>query len=66
MSPGIDSEESIPPFYLAWRAGTTNRVIVLARQAWNRFLGSLTGLKIRALVFNRLDGAAIVSVAASR
>ncbi len=25
-SPGIDSEESIPPAYVAWRAGTTNRV----------------------------------------
>ncbi len=26
-SPGIDSEESIPPAYVAWRAGTTNRVL---------------------------------------
>jgi hypothetical protein len=32
-SPGIDFKESIPPAYVAWRAGTTNRVIVLARQA---------------------------------
>jgi hypothetical protein len=24
-SPGIDSKESIPPAYVAWRAGTTNR-----------------------------------------
>ncbi len=48
-SPGINSEESIPPAYVAWRPGTTNRVIVLpARQAGNRFLGSLKGLRIRA------------------
>jgi hypothetical protein len=46
--PGIDSEDSIPPAYVAWRAGTTNRVVVPARQAGNRFLGSLTGLRIRA------------------
>jgi hypothetical protein len=26
--PGIDSEDSIPPAYVAWRAGTTNRVVV--------------------------------------
>jgi hypothetical protein len=39
-SPGIDSEESISPAYVAWRASTTNRVIVPARQAGNRFLGS--------------------------
>jgi hypothetical protein len=26
-SPGIDSEESIPPGYEAWWAGTTNRVV---------------------------------------
>ncbi len=49
-SPGIDSEESIPPVYVAsWRAGTTNRVVAPARQAGNRFLGSLKGLQIRAL-----------------
>ncbi len=34
-SPGIDSEESIPPAYAAWRAGTTNRIVVPARQAGN-------------------------------
>ena len=28
--PGIDSEDSIPPAYVAWRAGTTNRVVVLS------------------------------------
>ncbi len=48
--PGIDSENSIPLAYVAWRAGTTNRVVVLARLAvaGNRFLGSIKGLKIRA------------------
>jgi hypothetical protein len=44
-SPGIDSEESTPPGYVAWRAGTTNRVAVPARQAGNRFLGSLKHLQ---------------------
>jgi hypothetical protein len=48
-SPGIDSSESIPPAYVACRAGTTNRVVVPARQAGNRFLGSLKGVQIRAL-----------------
>jgi hypothetical protein len=47
--PGIDSEDSIPTAYVAWRAGTTNRVVVPARQAGNRYLGSLKGLQIRAL-----------------
>ncbi len=47
--PGFDSEESIPPAYLAWRASTTNRVVVSLRlQAGNRFLGSLKCLQIRA------------------
>jgi hypothetical protein len=32
-SPGIDSEESTPPGYAVWRAGTTNGVAVPARQA---------------------------------
>ncbi len=50
-SPGIDSEESIPPACVAWRAGTTNRVVVSARQDGNRFLGSLKGLRIRAQDF---------------
>jgi hypothetical protein len=31
-SPGIDSEESTPPGYVVWRAGTTHRVAVPARQ----------------------------------
>ncbi len=46
-SPAIDSEESIPPAYVAWRAG---RVIAPARHAGNRFLDSLQGLQKRALV----------------
>jgi hypothetical protein len=46
--PGIDSEDSIPPAYATWRAGTTNSVVVPARQAGNRFLGSIIGLQIRA------------------
>ncbi len=49
-SPGIDSEKSIPPAYLARRAGTKNRVVVLARQGGNRFLGPSIGLQIRAQV----------------
>ncbi len=48
-SPGIDSEESITPAYVAWRAGTTNRDVVPARQAGNRFLGSLKDLQIQTL-----------------
>ncbi len=48
-SPGIDSRESIPLTYVAWLVCTSNRVIVPARQAGNRFLGSLKGLQIRAL-----------------
>ncbi len=46
--PGIDSKESIPPAYVARRADTSNRVVVPARQAVNRFLGFLKGLQIRA------------------
>jgi hypothetical protein len=48
-SPGIDSEKSIPPAYVAWRASTPNKVVVTARQVGNRFLGSLKCLQIRAL-----------------
>jgi hypothetical protein len=47
--PGIESEDSISPAYVVWRVGTTNRVVVPARQAGNRFLGSLKSLQIRAL-----------------
>ncbi len=35
---------------LAWRAGTTSRVVVPSRQAENRFMGSLKGLQLRALI----------------
>jgi hypothetical protein len=48
-SSGIDSKESIClPAYVAWRAGTLNRVFLPARQAGNRVLGSFKGLQIRA------------------
>jgi hypothetical protein len=33
-----------------WQAGTSNRAVVPARQAGNRFLGSLKNLQIRALL----------------
>jgi hypothetical protein len=39
----------MPLAYVAWRAGTTYRVVIPVRQAGNRFLGSLKGLQIRAL-----------------
>ncbi len=42
------------PSYVSWRAGTTNKVVVPAQQAGDRFLGSLEGLQIRALVPLRL------------
>ncbi len=51
-SPGIDSNASIPSAFVAWRAGTSNRVnrvVVPGRQAGNRFLGSWKGLQIRPL-----------------
>ncbi len=43
-SPKIDSKESIPPAFVAWRAGTISLFVVAARHAsylgWrNRFLG---------------------------
>ncbi len=47
-SPGINFQESIPPAFVSWRSGTTNRVVVLARHVENRFLSSLKGLQIRA------------------
>ncbi len=56
-SPGIDSEESISPTYVAWRAGTKNRVVVPSRQAGNRFLVSLKGLQIYGLSLGWLAGA---------
>ncbi len=42
------AQESIPPAYVACRVGTSNRVVVPARQAGNRFLNSLKGLQIQA------------------
>ncbi len=42
------AQESIPPAYVVWQAETTKRVLEPARQAGNRFLGSLKGLQIRA------------------
>jgi hypothetical protein len=50
MSPAIDSKESISSAFIACRAGTSNRVVAQVRQAENRFLGSLEGLQIRALI----------------
>ncbi len=37
-SQGIDFKESIPPAYVAELAGTSDRVVVPARKAGNRFL----------------------------
>ncbi len=48
-SPEIDSKELIPSAYVAWRAGSSKRVVVPAHQAVNRSPASLEGLKIRAL-----------------
>jgi len=53
-SPEIYYKESIPPAYVAWRAVTSNRVVVSARQTGNRFLGFLKGLQIRAQLGNRV------------
>jgi hypothetical protein len=36
------------PNHVSWRVGTKNRVVVPSRQAGNRFLVSLKGLRIRA------------------
>ena len=44
----MDSEESISLAHVAWPAITTNRIFVPARQAGNRFPGSLKGSQIRA------------------
>ncbi len=62
----IDSKEPIPKnrfrqhmnYVACWRAGTSNRVVVPARQAGHRFLGSLKGLKIRTLDCFRISSAA--------
>jgi hypothetical protein len=34
-SPGIDSKESTPPAYVAWWAGTSDKVVVTAHLDWN-------------------------------
>ncbi len=44
------TKESILRAYVVWRTGSSNRVVVPARQAGNPFLGSLKGLQIRAQV----------------
>jgi hypothetical protein len=41
--------ESIPPTYLAWRADTSKRAVVPARQAGNLFIGSFKDLQVVAL-----------------
>ncbi len=45
------AQESIPPANVAWRAGTSNWVVVPAHQSGNRLLGSMEGLQFRAQVF---------------
>jgi hypothetical protein len=55
--PGIDSKESIPQAYGVWRGpDKSNRVVVPERQAGNRFLGTLKGLQIRALLYKSWGG----------
>jgi hypothetical protein len=51
-SSGIDSKDAISPAYVAWRAGMSNRVVLPARQAGNRFLGPLKVYK-SGLLFGR-------------
>jgi hypothetical protein len=46
-SPEIDSKESIPPAYVAWRVGTTT-VFLLS------FLASIGCSKVPARIFERL------------
>jgi hypothetical protein len=50
-SPGFDSKESIQPAYVAWRVGTSNRVVVPAQQVGNRIRVSLKSLQLRALLY---------------
>ncbi len=42
--------QGIDAAYVAWRTASSNRAVVPARQAANRFLGSLKGLQIRAQI----------------
>jgi hypothetical protein len=59
----MDSMESIPPAYVAWRAGSANKVIVPASRLhrlaesipWNRFLGSLNVYKFILSICDRKD-----------
>jgi hypothetical protein len=46
----------MPLAYVAWRAGTTYRVVVPVRQAGNRILSSLKVLQIRPLLLRQADG----------
>jgi hypothetical protein len=48
MEPGNRFRGIDWPAFVAWRAGTTKSVVIPARQAWNRFLGSLKCLQLRA------------------
>ncbi len=54
-SPGINFEESIPPAYVAWRAGTTNRVFIMGPTDWELIPGLLkrftnTGSKVHIAI----------------
>jgi hypothetical protein len=58
---GIQSLESIPGLHKrlkirALAAGTSSTIVVLARQAGNRFLSSLKGLRIRTVLEKFLPG----------
>jgi hypothetical protein len=44
------AHESIPPAYVAWRAGRTEKIVVQTCQADNRFWAPLKGLQMRALL----------------
>ncbi len=52
------AQESIPSAYVAWRASTTIRIAVPARQAGNRFLGSSKRPTITGSVFLCVAGQA--------
>jgi hypothetical protein len=54
------AQESISPAYVAWWASTTNKVVVLAQQPGNRFLGSLKGLTNMGSVFCNCSGLPII------
>jgi hypothetical protein len=59
------AQESIPPAYVAWRAGMSNRLVVPARQAGNRFLNSWKGLQIRAQSIFKLINQIIINTEVS-